>query len=371
MADAEKIRALVNGVVSDILDTRLHSMHEEFVRRVMEELEPHLMIAPGNSPTDRLERAIGAVHAGTSQGEILTALLEGASTFSGRAILFVLRGGGAVAWQARGFRDNDAVRALTIEAASGLAASAVNHRSPALGPVAQFDPHFVAVCGDPSDGTCIVLPLVIGSKVAALVYADGGAERRLDSAALQILARTAGMWLETLALRKNAGSSTSAPAHSGASMAPPAMPTRPGGSQFAPAAAAVSPPMSAPRTGSFSTPTWQPVANVTTAPSNGNGASTAGSESLSEDEEEVHRKARRFAKLLVDEIKLYNQAKVLEGKQHRDLYVRIKDDLEKSRATYDKRYANTPAASGDYFNREVIRNLADNNPALLGTNFPN
>jgi hypothetical protein len=83
----------------------------------------------------------------------------------------------------------------------------------------------------------------------------------------------------------------------------------------------------------------------------------------------VHRKAQRFAKLLVDEIKLYNQAKVAEGRKHKDLYDRLKDDIESSRATYQKRYGNTVAASGGYFTNEVVRSLAEDDVSIMGTNF--
>jgi hypothetical protein len=87
-------------------------------------------------------------------------------------------------------------------------------------------------------------------------------------------------------------------------------------------------------------------------------------------EDELHRKAKRFAKLLVDEIKLYNQAKVAEGRQNRDLYSRLREDIEKSRATYDKRYSETPAASANYFSQELVRILADNDVTLMGNGFP-
>ena len=93
-------------------------------------------------------------------------------------------------------------------------------------------------------------------------------------------------------------------------------------------------------------------------------------ESLSAEEQELHQKAKRFAKLLVDEIKLYNQAKVAEGKQHRELYKALREDIEKSRATYDKRYGGTPVASAKYFDSEVVRILADNDRSLLGNDFP-
>jgi hypothetical protein len=84
---------------------------------------------------------------------------------------------------------------------------------------------------------------------------------------------------------------------------------------------------------------------------------------------DLHRKAQRFARLLMDEIKLYNQAKVTEGRKNHDLYDRLKDDIEKSRATYQKRYGNSAAAGADYFNQELIRSLAEDDVSLLGGNF--
>jgi S-adenosylmethionine:tRNA-ribosyltransferase-isomerase (queuine synthetase) len=89
----------------------------------------------------------------------------------------------------------------------------------------------------------------------------------------------------------------------------------------------------------------------------------------SADDDPVHRKAKRFAKLLVDEIKLYNKAKVQEGKKNGDLYQRLKEDIEKSRAAYEKRYGSTAAAAGNYFDREIIQNLAENDSSLLGAGF--
>jgi len=97
--------------------------------------------------------------------------------------------------------------------------------------------------------------------------------------------------------------------------------------------------------------------------------SPAGPATIAPGDEEVHKKAKRFAKLLVDEIKLYNQGKVNEGRQNRDLYDRLREDIDKSKATYDKRYGSTPAASANYFNEEIIRVLADNDAALMGSNF--
>ena len=91
--------------------------------------------------------------------------------------------------------------------------------------------------------------------------------------------------------------------------------------------------------------------------------------SISPEDQEVHRKAQRFAHLLVDEIKLYNQAKVAEGRKNKDLYDRLKETIEKSRGTYQKRYGSTAAASGNYFQREIIRSLAEDDLSIMGANF--
>jgi hypothetical protein len=90
---------------------------------------------------------------------------------------------------------------------------------------------------------------------------------------------------------------------------------------------------------------------------------------LSPEDADVHRKAQRFARLLVDEIKLYNQAKVAEGRRKKDLYDRLKEDIDKSRGTFQKRYGNTAAASGDYFNHELLRSLAEDDISIMGSNF--
>ena len=90
---------------------------------------------------------------------------------------------------------------------------------------------------------------------------------------------------------------------------------------------------------------------------------------VSPEDQEVHRKAQRFARLLVDEIKLYNQAKVAEGRKKKDLYDRLKEAIEKSHATYRKRYGNTAAASANYFQHEIIRSLAEDDLSIMGANF--
>jgi hypothetical protein len=92
-------------------------------------------------------------------------------------------------------------------------------------------------------------------------------------------------------------------------------------------------------------------------------------QSISSPPDASHEKARRFAKLLVEEIKLYNQSKVAEGRARCDLYSRLREDIEKSRAAYHKRYGET-VRDVDYFSQELMRILADNNRSVMGAGFP-
>jgi hypothetical protein len=88
------------------------------------------------------------------------------------------------------------------------------------------------------------------------------------------------------------------------------------------------------------------------------------------EEEQFHADAKRFARLLVSEIKLYNEQAVAEGKANRDLYIRLKRDVDRSREMYEKRVSPVVARKIDYFHDEVIRILADNDPSTLGSDYP-
>jgi len=88
------------------------------------------------------------------------------------------------------------------------------------------------------------------------------------------------------------------------------------------------------------------------------------------EEERLHSDAKRFARLLVSEIKLYNEQRVLEGRENRDIYVRLKRDIDRSREMYQKRVSPTVSWKLDYFHDELVRILGDNDPSNLGSDYP-
>jgi len=91
---------------------------------------------------------------------------------------------------------------------------------------------------------------------------------------------------------------------------------------------------------------------------------------VGEEERRLHNDARRFARLLVSEIKLYNEPKVREGRSKGDIYDRLRDDIDRSRQMYEKRVAPPVAARHDYFHQELVNTLAEGDPAKLGASYP-
>jgi hypothetical protein len=88
------------------------------------------------------------------------------------------------------------------------------------------------------------------------------------------------------------------------------------------------------------------------------------------EEEKLHSDAKRFARLLVSEIKLYNEHHVLDGRENQDLYLRLKRDIDRSREMYEKRVSHNVTRKIDYFHDEIIRILGDNDPSTLGSDYP-
>jgi hypothetical protein len=238
-----------------------------------------------------------------------------------------------------------------------------------------MDRRFVKQFGGPENEQIMVLPLVLKDKVAALLYADAGADGVLDGPSLEVLVMATSAWLEVASLRKQVQRDMG---DAGASMerssyATPVAPV-PTASSFSDPFAAHTPKHTAPVAAPEPEPAAEVVEVVSHAASAGLAASATATATdpfagMSSEDADTHRKAQRFARLLVDEIKLYNQAKVAEGRRNKDLYDRLKEDIEKSRSTFQKRYGNTAAAGSDYFQKEVVRSLAEDDNSVMGANF--
>jgi hypothetical protein len=375
MSEKTWIEQVVEKVVSEVLEARVPPLRSELVRRVLEEVAPHLGAAPESSPASLL-KAISSIQTGTTQREILRTLLDNASRYCGRVALFVVKAGAATGWQGRAFSNHEEIKDFPLDLSGGVAARAMQSRLAFTASAADLDPKFVSRFGAPAEDHALLLPLLLKDRVAALVYADAGTEAggKMEGAALELLVVSASAWLEVAALRKQAQKEGPAEARSFEKTPAAAAPV-PASPSFSDPFAAHAPahsPVAAPEP-----PAAEPADAVSTMsePVPAAAAATATAvavdafAALSTEDADLHRKAQRFARLLVDEIKLYNQAKVAEGRKNKDLYDRLKEDIDKSQATYQKRFGATIASSAEYFNQELVRSLAEDDSSVMGANF--
>ena len=160
---------------------------------------------------------------------------------------------------------------------------------------------------------------------------------------------------------------------------PPPAPQRPMPSQPVPKAAQAPPAPPAPRApvvqGPAATelelhPESEPLELVEPAPAAG------GSEHeftddfdvnrLSTEEQELHRRANRVAKVSMQDIKMLRPEQVRLGRQNKDLCMRLKDDIEKAHREYDRRFKPIMDHPVDYFYRWMVEILAEGDTHALG-----
>lgn len=84
---------------------------------------------------------------------------------------------------------------------------------------------------------------------------------------------------------------------------------------------------------------------------NGSGTGAVGAVSLAEQEEleAAVFEARRIARLIISEIKLYNQEKIEKTESKREVLELLKQDLTRGRDHYNSRVASRLPAGTDYF----------------------
>jgi hypothetical protein len=247
---------------------------------------------------------------------------------------------------------------------------------------------------DETQGVCCLVPLTVLDRPVALLLAAGADSTENGGDVLSLLAELTVLRLENIALRilyqlTSEKSARGLQQEESPEAAAPAIEPEPSPAVMEEAAPAPTEPAPVPvpafETGSDSTP--PPAAEETVvleqAPVIESFDQAEPAEPLREpepakviemhpfpEEEKLHSDAKRFARLLVSEIKLYNEHHVVEGRENRDLYLRLKRDIDRSREMYEKRVSPNVARKIDYFHDEIIRILGDNDPSTLGSDYP-
>jgi hypothetical protein len=87
---------------------------------------------------------------------------------------------------------------------------------------------------------------------------------------------------------------------------------------------------------------------------------------LPREEQELHRRANRVAKVAMQDIKLLQPKEVKLGREHKDICVRLRVDIDKARKEYDRRFRAIQDHPVDYFYDWMVEILADGDARALG-----
>jgi hypothetical protein len=93
-------------------------------------------------------------------------------------------------------------------------------------------------------------------------------------------------------------------------------------------------------------------------------------ESLSLADKNLHLSAQRFARVQVAEMRLYRADAVKAGRSSGDLYTALQDAIDEGREAFQQNFVSATRSMVDYFHLELVRTLANDNPAWLGEAYP-
>ena len=336
--EIEKIRESAAIEVQQIRESAASEVEASVAARTIAagESERHIAEAVERARTDHdqavlaqtasLANGIRSLDEAQSLSDVLDILAECSGREVERAAVLVVKDTRLLGWRFSGFGatvESPRSVALAFDEAglpgavvrNGVAVSrpavepgASEERQPALPPFAQ----------DAGTRHALALPLTVGGAVVAVLYADspGDVTRSLSSrwpAVLDMLVRHASRTLEAMTVQRAAGLSPIRP------LARASQPSLPG-----------------------------PV------------------EQANESVESVEDAARRYARLLLSEIRMYNEPVVDAGRRSRDLLSRLSGEIARARRLYEARVPSSVAARTDYFEQELVKTLADGDRSLLG-----
>ncbi|MBZ5662138.1 MAG: hypothetical protein LAO08_17185 [Acidobacteriia bacterium] len=89
-------------------------------------------------------------------------------------------------------------------------------------------------------------------------------------------------------------------------------------------------------------------------------------DSLLPEEQELHRRAYRVAKVSMQDIKMLRPEDVRLGRENKDLCIRLRDDIEKAHKEYDRRFQSIQSHPVDYFYDWMVEILGGGDAQALG-----
>lgn len=256
---------------------------------------------------DQLNQAVRRIRQCAGLDELCATLADAAGEFAAGTVLFRVDGGTL---------KSDRLE-ISLDAAPALR-GAIETREPiiAAATAGELSAPLLDLAGQPADGRACIFPLVARGAVQALLCAWSG----VDGSSLELLAQVA--------------------ASTWGAMAPP--PAPPDLIRIATAAAPPAPATEA-------APAWDKLPLA---------------------EQQAHLRAQRFARVQAAEMRLFETDAVHAGREHRDLYAALGPSIDRARAAFRRQYFAACPSMVDYLHLELVRTLANDDPELLGKDYP-
>jgi hypothetical protein len=313
--------------------TPLRKLLEERLRQLIvdtERLFAETRDRAGRDMADELNQAVRRIRQSSDLEDLGATLLEATEAFCPSAALFGVSGGAVAGERIRGVSETVARQfdSLSIPLSSATAlAGAIASRDPVVTATTsrEVSGALVELLGHSAAGRASVFPVVVGERVTVLLYAWGP----VQGPAIELLTQVASsVWA---ALMAPAAPSLAAPAPAAAGLI-----------AIAPLPAAAPP---------------QPKAELPW-------------DRLSPEEQRIHLRAQRFARVQVSEMRLFHPDEVQSGRVARNIYQALRAEIDAARVTFRASYFVPCPGMLDYLHLELVRTLAHDNPDLLGGDYP-
>jgi DNA gyrase/topoisomerase IV subunit B len=267
---------------------------------------------------EQLNQAARRMRQAADAEELAVTLSDAAARFAEGAAVFRIEGDAAQGLRIRGVAEDAAERfqALRIPLAGAAALrGAVETRDPvtAAASAAELSAEMMELAGHADEARVAIFPLAGRETSPALLYCWG----TVQTAAAELLAELA-----------------------------------------AAAWAAMEPPESQP----------SQLVQIAAAPETGRPRQTW--DELSAEEQQVHLRAQRFARVRTAELRLRESQAVQTGRARRDVYGALRDAIDAARAEFHAAFFTGCPSMVDYLHMEILRSLANDDAELLGKDYP-
>jgi hypothetical protein len=243
------------------------------------------------------------------------ALVESTRGFCDRAVLFTIESGGLHLEAARNLTSGMAMENVPLTSAPAfLNALESKDTVIAVRTKGEMSDSIASLLGEAEGRKFYLFPVVTRERVGAILYADAE-DRPVESGALELLATVAGAVMESRSATSNQSN----------------------------------------------------LVNIADSPKSPKVSSWF---SLSREEQELHLKAQRFARVHVAGIRLHKSEKVIEGRIQHALYASLKTEIDSARDVFERDFLPISPTMVDYLHLELVRTLANENAELLGPDYP-